>query len=157
MGGDGELGASDELIGECTGACASSSISCKIELRFGEPAGNELWDVAEFKCNRAVPHFQLEVCLLIENSATGGFPNIDDDPCNHEGARQGQVFNNASTYQAYVITSCATGEHYRGWVWGYGYGGDFVLKSHGRESPTLTCTGQGSADAFTEIFEYITS
>jgi len=67
-GGAGAVGASEELTGECSGAsaCASSSTSCKIELRFGEPAGNELWDVGEFKCNRVVPHFQLEVYLLVE-------------------------------------------------------------------------------------------
>jgi len=41
-----------------------------------------------------------------------------------------------------VITGCATGLHYRGWVWGYGYGGAIVLKSSGKESPTLTCTGK---------------
>lgn len=123
-------------------------------MRFGEPFGNELWAVARFNCNREVPFFQLKVCVLIENPETGKFENLKDDPCNHEGKKQGQVFKNVSTWQAYVKTACATGANYRAWEWGSAFGG-FYYASPGKETASVRCEGLGSNDTYEEIIDYV--
>jgi streptogramin lyase len=150
------LEVSEELGGGCSGdsACASSNLNCSLHMRFGEPYSNELWAVARFNCNRKVPYFQLEVCVLVENPETGRFANLKDDPCNHEGKQQGQIFKNVNTWQAWVKTSCATGLNYRAWEWGRAYGG-FYYASPGKETGSLPCEGRGSADTFYEIIDYV--
>ena len=123
-------------------------------MRFGEPFGNELWAVARFNCNRKVPFFQLEVCVLVENPKTGQFANIKNDPCNHEGKKQGQVFSNVNTWQAWVKTACALGLNYRAWEWGAAFGG-FYYASPGKETASVACEGRGSNDTYYEIIDYI--
>lgn len=138
----------------CMNACAAANLSCSLHLKFGEPFGNELWAVAKFTCNRKVPFFQLQVCVLVENPETGQFANIKDDPCNHEGKDRGQVFKNTKTSQAWVKTACATGLNYRAWEWGLAFGG-FYDASPGKETPSVRCDGRGSNDTYDEIIDYI--
>ncbi len=151
VGGPRALEASEEFGSECSGmgACESSSLTCGLHLKFGEPYGNELWAVGRFSCSQTVAHFELEVCVLVEDN--GQFGNV---ACN--GSETGRWWKNIREAQGHVKTFCATGLVYKAWVWGRVYdNGARNGSSHGKETGTVTCTGQGSVDAAAEILEYI--
>ncbi len=165
LGGNGQPGltVSEEFGSEClgSGACASSRISCKITLMFGEAAPNLLFAGSIFTCSRPVLDFELQVVILVESDPecgpSCGFKNLKYNENlttgreGHEGS--GEIFEDTSSGRAHaIIEYCSEGISYRAWTWGKVFGShNFVSK--GEETGVLTCTGEGSHDFYAELLD----
>jgi len=160
LGGGNErpgLTVSEEFGSECTGsdACASSRISCKITLMFGEPAPNLLFAGSIFTCSKPVLDFELQVVILVESDpecgASCGFENLKWNKT--PDGRLGEILEDTSSGRAYTeVGYCAEGIGYRAWTWGKVFGShNFVSK--GQETGVVTCTGKGSHDFYAELID----
>ncbi len=138
-----------------TGACAAINHDlCKMIVRFGEPFGNELWAVANYKCTKKVAGFEVQVCIFEEYNGTS------EVACNHSNGKRGrgQAWADTKENAAYLYrVFCSTGVNYRAWSWGRVYGmGALNEVIYPGFTPQWHCTGNGSADTWENFFTYST-
>jgi hypothetical protein len=130
-------------------ACASDYLNCRVSARFGEPFGNTMLAVGEFKCDHDTPHFQLEICIQVFNPKR---LRLETKVCNHEGSKNGQIYADTDTHQDYVTQECGDGYFYYAWVWGFAWGTGWGVSAKGKLSEGVKCEGRQTV---IEIAEWI--
>lgn len=131
---------------------ANSVTKCRLWIRFGEAHPSFMLAVGGFKCTRAVPAFELQVCILHQKKLnTGPWSDLE---CNHnKEGKTGQSWKNVNTWQGWVETECADGIGYRGWAWGREFSdGKTVAAPYAIETKSVTCGG-GSVGSHDEVGE----
>ncbi len=136
-------------------SAASNHNLCKIIVKFGEPFGEELWDVANYQCTGVVSGFEVQICLYEESPFISGRHEM---ACNHSNGKKGpgQAWTNTKDGAAYIKDGCIRGYKYRVWTWGRVYNmGAFNEVINGL-SPRWNCTGEGTEEVIENFFTYAT-